>query len=143
MADDRFEVMQRSVPLFEGISVADVEKIFTHGRTMRVPKGEPIFFENTVGNEMYIVLGGKISLIKNKKHLADLGPGAMIGEMALVSQEPRNASAVAAEDSNVFVLTETLFQKLMTKRVAIRMLMNIIKTLCDRLRETNKRATTT
>lgn len=143
MTDSRFEVLARNVPLFDGIAVNDVEKIFAKGRTMRVQKGDALFYENTTGNEMYVVLGGKISLFKNKKHLADIGPGAMVGEMALVSQEPRSASAVAAEESMIFVLDETTFDKLMTKRVAMRILMNIIKTLCERVRETNKRATTT
>lgn len=142
MTNERMEMLARNVPLFEGIGVSDVEKIFSKGRTMRVQKGQALFYEDTVGDEMYIVLGGTISLFKNKKHLADLGAGSMLGEMALVSQEPRSASAIAGEDSMIFVLEETTFDKLMTKRVAIRMLMNIIKTLCNRLRDTNKRATT-
>ncbi|MCL4218276.1 MAG: hypothetical protein KJ052_14910, partial [Candidatus Hydrogenedentes bacterium] len=61
--------------------------------------------------------------------------------MALISNEPRSATAVAAEDSKLFVLTETTFQKLMTKRVAIRILLNIIGTLSNRIRESNKHVT--
>ena len=141
MSEDRYEHLARSVALFDGISPADVEKIFSKGQTMRAQKGQAIFHEGTEGNQMYIVLGGKISLFKASKHLADLTAGAMFGEMALVSDEPRSASAVAAEESMLFVLEETTFDKLMTKRVAVRMLMNIVKTLCERLRDTNKRAT--
>jgi CRP-like cAMP-binding protein len=57
--------------------------------------------------------------------------------MALVNQEPRSASVVAMEDSYLFILSETVFQKLMTKRVSIQILMNIVNTLSSRLRDTN------
>ncbi len=43
------------------------------------------------------------------------------------------------EDSRLFVLTESTFEKLMTKRVAIQMLFNIIRTLSHRLKESNVR----
>jgi hypothetical protein len=46
---------------------------------------------------------------------------------------------VAAETSQLFILSETFFQKLMTKRIAIRMLLNIIGAMSKRLRSMNKR----
>lgn len=143
MPSPRFEQLSRTVDLFKGIDPEDVEKIFTKGRTMNAARGTVIFYEGTTGNQMFIVLGGKISLYKEKKPLAELRTGDMFGEMALVSHEPRSASAVAAEDSVLFILEETLFDKLLTKRVAVRMLLNIIGVLCRRLRDTNARAMTT
>jgi len=137
----RYEELAKRVELFHGLSGSDVEKIFARSKTMNVAKEQVIFHEGTVGNQMFVVLGGKISLYKGKKHLADLREGDMFGEMALVSREPRSATAMAAEDSLIFILDETTFDKLMTKKVSVRMLMNIIRTLCKRLRDTSKRAT--
>jgi len=57
--------------------------------------------------------------------------------MAVIVNEPRSASAVAGETSRVFVLSETVFEKLMTKRAAIRILLNIIGVMARRIREMN------
>jgi CRP-like cAMP-binding protein len=59
--------------------------------------------------------------------------------MALINNEPRSATAVVAETAQLFVLSETFFQKLMTKRIAITMLLNIIGTLSTRLQGMNRR----
>ncbi len=133
--------LAKSVELFQRLDPEDVYKIFTKGRTLSLAKNTVIFYEGTTGNEMFVVLGGKVALFKNKKHLANLGFGAMFGEMAIISDEPRSATAMAAEDTKIFVMDENLFKKLLTKRVSIQMLMNIIRTLCERLRETSRRVT--
>ena len=133
----KFDLLAQRVDLFRGLTGEDVAKILAKGMTMRVEKGNVVFFKGTAGEQMFVVLGGKISLFDGKKHLVDLHMGDMFGEMALISSEPRSATAVAAEDSYLFVLSETTFQTLMTKRVAIRILLNIISTLSKRLRDMN------
>ena len=137
--NDKYVKLARQVALFRGLSPEEVHKIFAKGTTMTVEKGNVIFHKGTTGNQMYVVLGGKIALYSGKKHLADLCAGDMLGEMALISSEPRSATALAAERSQVFVLSEQIFHKLMTKRAAIRILLNIVGTLSTRLREMNKR----
>jgi len=131
--------LAKSVDLFHGLEAEDINKIFQKGRTLNLAKDSVIFFEGATGNEMFVILGGKVALYKNKKLLTTLGFGQTFGEMAVVSNEPRSATAVAAEDCKIYVMDETLFQKLLTKRVSINLLMNIVRMLCDRLRETNKR----
>jgi CRP-like cAMP-binding protein len=86
------------------------------------------------------VLGGKLGVFDGDKVIAELRTGDMFGEMALVNKEPRSATVRAVNDSRLFVLTETTFERLMSKRVAIRVLFNIIKTLSHRLKEANKRS---
>ena len=57
----------------------------------------------------------------------------------IFSPRNRSASAVALQDSHLFVLDETTFHKLLTKHVSIRILLNVIGTLCRRLRDANAR----
>ena len=134
---EKFAEMARKVDLFHGLKSEDVAKIYAKGITLQVEKGNVVFYKGTVGNQMFIVLGGKIALYSDRKHIADLHAGDMFGEMALINNDPRSATAVAAETSNLFVLSETTFQKLMTKRAAIRILLNIIGTLSKRLQDMN------
>ena len=134
------ELIER-VALFNGLSPDDVVKIFSKGMTMRVTKGEAIFYKGTIGNQMYVVLAGTVGIYDNKKVIATLATGDMFGEMALVNKEPRSATALALEDTRLFVLSESTFEKLMTKRVAIQMLLNIVRTLSHRLKDSNTRNT--
>jgi CRP-like cAMP-binding protein len=134
------ELIER-VELFHGLSQDDVVKIFSKGMTMRVAKGEAIFYKGTIGNQMYVVLAGSIGVHDNKKVIATLRTGDMFGEMALVNKEPRSATVLALEDSRLFVLSESTFEKLLTKRVAVQMLLNIVRTLSRRLKDSNTRNT--
>jgi CRP-like cAMP-binding protein len=137
MSPTNYEELAKRVPLFHGLSPEDVAKIVSKGMTMEVKRGDAVFYQGTVGSQMYVVLGGSVSLTDGKKNLATLRAGDMFGEMALINNEPRSATATAAEDGRLFVLSETIFQKLMTKRVAIRILLNIIATMSKRLRDMN------
>ena len=129
----------RRVELFHGLTVDDVGKIFVRGMSIRVARGEFIFTKGSVGSQMYVVLGGQIDVLDGTTRIATLATGDMFGEMALVSNEPRSATAIAAEDSQLFVLSEATFQSLLNKRVAIQLLLNILRTLSRRLRDTNAR----
>lgn len=135
----QFRELAKRVDLFNKLSPDDVAKIYASGLTVHMQKDNVIFYQNTTGNTMYVVLGGRVDLFDGKKHITSLHEGDMFGEMALISEEPRSASAVAGEDTNLFVLSETTFHKLMTKRVAVQILLNIVGTLSKRLRESNKR----
>lgn len=126
------------VELFKGLTPEEVIKIVSSGMTMQCVQNEVIFFKGTVGSQMYVVLGGKVGVFgDNDKLIATLTTGDMFGEMALVSKEPRSATVRALETSKLFVLTESAFDKLLTKRVAIRLLLNIIHTLSHRLKASN------
>ena len=137
MVSEKYGELAKRVPLFNGLEAEDVAKIFSKGMTMEVEKGNMLFYQGTTGNQMYIVLGGRIDLYDGKKHLTSMRTGDLFGEMAVIMNEPRSASAVAGETSRVFVLSESVFEKLMTKRAAIRILLNIIGVMARRIREMN------
>lgn len=128
----------KHVSLFHGLTREEVAKIFAKGMTMHVNAGEDIFVQGTIGNQMYVVLGGKLGVYDGDHCLAELRTGDMFGEMALVNKEPRSATVRALNDSRLFVLSESTFERLMTKRAAVRVLFNIIKTLSHRLRQANQ-----
>lgn len=140
MLDARVVAMlAKKVDLFQGLHPDDIEKIFARGLTVQAQKGEVIFYKGTVGSQMYVVLGGKVDVFDGKDCIASLTTGDTFGEMALVDKSPRSGTVVAAEDSHLFVLSEVTFQRLLTKSVAIRILLNIVRTLSHRLREANQK----
>lgn len=134
MDENKLDELIKRVSLFRGLEREDVAKIFSKGMTMRALKDDVVFFKGTVGNQMYIVLGGKIGVFKGEKCIAELHTGDMFGEMALVNKEPRSATVKALEQSHLFALSESTFQYLLTKRVAVQLLLNIVHTMSQRLK---------
>ena len=139
MNSEQLRAIIKNVSFFKGLSESDVLKIFSKGMTVRVLKNETLFYKNTTGNQMYVVLTGKLGVFNGETLIASLRTGDLCGEMALVSHAPRSATVKALEDSLLFALSETTLDRLLTKRVAVQLLLNIISTLSQRLRDANAR----
>ena len=140
MDAEKLDELIRRVSLFQGLGREDVAKIFSKGMTMRALKEDVIFYQGTVGNQMYVVLGGKVGVFSGDKCIAELRTGDLFGEMALVNKEPRSATVKALEDCHLFALSESTFQYLLTKRVAVQVLLNIVHVLSRRLKNATDNA---
>ena len=135
--DPRLKMMVQKVDVFQGLSTSDVYRIFSKGMTQVVRKDHMVFHKDTVGNNMFIVLGGNVGIFDGEKQIATLSVGDSFGEMSLLSHEPRSATVKALEDTSLFSLDEAVFQKLLTKRVAVQMLLNISRSLAKKLKHAN------
>lgn len=102
-----------------------------------IPRGTVLFAEGDPGKEMYVLQSGKVAISKKvrdvEKVLATLGPGEFFGEMAIISNKPRNATATVAEDAKLLVIDPKTFESMIrgNAEIAVRM----IKKLADRLSE--------
>ncbi len=134
---EKYQKLVDHVDIFHGLRPPDVHKIFQKGMTVRVGKGETVFYKDTQGNQMYVILGGKMGVFDGPKMLAELTVGMTFGEMSLLNNEPRSATVVALEAANLLVLSEEVFQKLLTKRVAVQILLNMSRTMGKRLVASN------
>jgi len=101
------------------------------------PKGTVLFREGDPGREMYVVQHGKVSISKRvgevEKILTTLGQGEFFGEMSILNNAPRSATATCAEDSKLLVIDPKTFEAMIrgNAEIALRM----IKKLADRLQE--------
>ena len=135
---DKYVRLVETMDLFNGLHPEVLMRIMAMGLTEAVTKGTVIFQKGDPGTKMYVILEGKVKVIDDGKVIAVLGKGEMFGEMALLSPEKRSATVVAEESSSFFALTASAFHQLFTKPVAIRLLLNIVGTLSERLRKTNE-----
>ena len=87
----------RSSPLFAGVPDKTIKKIAAFPTGVEYKAGDVIIKENDIGEFMFIVLTGQVDILKGPKELklATLGPGIFVGEGALVSGAPRNATVKA------------------------------------------------
>jgi len=83
---------------------------------LRVPKGAVIFRQGDPGNEMFVISEGRIQLTIGKggheKVVNTLGPGEFFGELSLLSEEPRSATATAVENSALLAIGRDVFAML-------------------------------
>lgn len=135
--DPRLEQMVKTIDIFHGLNPGDVYRIYAKGMTHMAMKDQLIFHKDTVGNTMFVILGGKVGVFDGTKQIATLGMGESFGEMSLLTGEPRSATVKALEDTMLFVLDERIFKKLLTKRVAVQMLMNMSTMLGKKLKNAN------
>ncbi len=104
-------------------------------------RGEIVFEEGSRGKEMYVIYTGKVEISKKdaagkEAVLAVLEPGEMFGEMALVDQQTRSATATAAsEDTRLVTLDRTRFKYWLRHEPEFAFV--VMETLCRRIREKN------
>jgi len=126
--------------LFDKFSDADVRKVINAGLLNSYARGEHIFWKDDPGQALYAIVAGRVEirLPKNGEEvvLAEIGHGEVFGEMSLVSEDLRSASAVAASEVELFVLNESGLGSLMTRhpKVAAKLLHNLLRVTADRLR---------
>lgn len=103
-----------------------------------VAAGNYVFKKGEVAKVMYLVIEGEVDLLLGKTVVETAGQGAFIGEMALIDDEKRSASARARGDCRVFPINEARFQQLVKETPFFAL--QVMKTLARRLRNMDARA---
>jgi len=77
--------------------------------TVQVPAGNAVFLKGQSGTEMFGIVEGHVQLQTETKVIASLGPDDVFGEMALIDNSPRMATAVAVTDAVLAVIDRQKF----------------------------------
>lgn len=139
-----------AIPIFNGISQEEMDQIVKYAFIKTFDPGYVLFRENLiVGQIMYVVLSGSVEITKKDNTgkdstVAMLGTGACIGEMSLFEQEKRSASATIKERAELLVMPKYNFDRMLQSRPneTIKILLNFIKVMSQRLRETTNKLIT-
>ncbi len=113
----------------------------TAALTRSYPAGTVLFEEYDPGSRMYVIRRGKVKIARhNGEHeivLAMLGPGEFFGEMALLENLPRSATATVVEDSELVEVDQRTFEEMVRGNVEIAV--RIMRKLASRVRELDRR----
>ena len=141
---DEREVL-RTVPIFSELSDEDITSLAKLASRKRYPKDTVVFFENEEGDFFFTILEGRIKVTilgddGREVILSVLGPGDFFGEMALLDNEPRSATAIAVEESELLSLHRNDFQTVLNDNKSITSA--LIRVLSARLRLANHQIST-
>ncbi|MGD8279855.1 MAG: cyclic nucleotide-binding domain-containing protein, partial [Gemmatimonadota bacterium] len=120
--------------LFEGLAGGDLDEILDISEPVLVEADELVFEEGDRGDHFYIIVRGEVELRKAAgrgiKRLALLRAGQAFGEMALLNQTPRSASALAVSDTYMLAVSREAFGRILGgETLAVRLLRNLSKAL--------------
>jgi CRP-like cAMP-binding protein len=100
------------IPLFADRPRRELDLIASLTDIVDVPAGKVLVTEGDRGREFFALVSGAAEVTRNGEHIADVEPGEFFGEIALVARMPRTATVTATEPSQVLVMTDQAFQRL-------------------------------
>ncbi len=106
----------------------------------KIPKGEMIFCEYEPGNSFYLIQDGRVQITKVmgdiEKAIDILRPGELFGEMAILEEAPRSASAIALDTVTLLEFNRANFEILMqgNPQIALTLLKTFVKRIYDQRR---------
>jgi CRP/FNR family cyclic AMP-dependent transcriptional regulator len=104
--------------------------------TRRVKAGGVIFREGEQADELFVIKSGYVRIQIGNRTIADLAADNIFGEMALIDNEPRSATAVAITDVELVPISEKQFLFLVSQTPYFAL--KVMRVLAQRLRVTNR-----
>ena len=128
--------LQKSYLFFADMLEEEVGQFLKLCRRENFEDGKKIFSQGELGNSFYLVVSGGVRILVENTEVAQLGPGQVFGEMAILEEVPRNATAVAAGNTLLFSISRSV---LATRAPALgfKVVVGIARQLSVKLREAN------
>ncbi len=131
--------MRKVLFIFGQLSDADVLWLARNGRRRRVKQGSVLIRERVPVDRLYIVLEGELDVVvgPERRRVARLLPGEVVGEMSFIDARPPSATVSAATDAVVFTIAKSTLQQGLVgdASFAARFYKSIATFLSDRVRE--------
>lgn len=142
----------RKIPIFASLSNVEIARLAQVTSLRLCRKDEVIFYEDEEGDFFFVILDGRVKVTLlgipdrftrgygREVLLSSLGPGDFFGEMALVDNEPRSATAVASEETELLCIHRSDFQRVLTNYRSF--VTGLLRSLTARLRRANHQIAT-
>ena len=129
--DTKLELLKR-VPLLAGLGGREIEEVGRLVDEVDIPAGHVLMREGDTGREFFVLVTGTVGIDLGGTRIRTLEPGDFFGEIALLAEGPRTATATADTAATVLVLGHREFHSLMDRFPAIRTC--VLEALAKRIR---------
>jgi signal transduction histidine kinase len=127
----------RATQLFEHLPDDDLARLVDMCDPISLAAGDRLIEEGTDGDAFFVIVDGELEVTKRSGEgelpLARLGPGGIVGEMAVIEGRPRNASVSAVTDANVLRVPSAALLRVLERRESA---LAVLRTVMRRLRST-------
>lgn len=127
----------KSLHLFQETPETILSELAPLLEELEYEQGTTVFKEGDIGDSMYIIYKGEVSIHKSNKTLATLKEKEVFGELSLLDSETRSATATCSTDCFLFKIDQEPFYELLDVRPEISR--GFISILCRRLRALNEK----
>jgi CRP/FNR family cyclic AMP-dependent transcriptional regulator len=125
----------KGVPLFEGFSRKELVQLERVCEDLQVEPGKVLCEEGQIGHEFFVLVDGKVQVTRKARHVATLGGGDFVGEIALITEMPRTATVTAETPVRLFVMTRREFHSVLDQNPNVER--KVLRALARRLAETS------
>jgi CRP/FNR family transcriptional regulator, cyclic AMP receptor protein len=130
----------RQAPMFASLDDAEATALRSTMHAVRLRRGEVLFREGDAGDELYVVIDGKVKMGRTSSDgrenlLSVLGPGQMFGELSLFDPGPRSSTVTAVTDADLLALGQDQLLSWLTGRPEVAR--GLLLQLASRLRGLN------
>lgn len=129
----------RAIPLFSACSTDELAAIDSMVDEADVVAGTTLTCEGRAGRETFIIVSGTAKVTRTGKRLAEVGPGAVVGEMAVLQRDARSATVTALSAMHLLVIAPAHLASLLAIEGVAR---KVMIGLSDRVRAADERITT-
>jgi CRP-like cAMP-binding protein len=119
--------------LFAGCNSRELETVGRLSDEIRLREGAVLTAQGEPGRECFVLLSGGADVKIGSRMVAHIGPGEIVGEMALLESRPRTATVVTTELTRVLVMTRPAFTAVLEK--CPNLARRVMRTLAGRLRD--------
>jgi CRP-like cAMP-binding protein len=129
--DQKLELLKRT-PLLSDLGRRELEEVERLVDEVDVPAGRVLMREGDAGREFFVLVSGTVGIDRGGTRIRTLEAGDFFGEIALLAEGPRTATATADGPATLLVLGHREFHSLMDKYPAIRT--SVLDALAKRIR---------
>ena len=127
----------RNVALFAGLSKKELEKLARASDEVTMTAGSLVMDQGQMGREAFVLLEGTVTVKRNNRKMATLGPGEVLGEMSLLDHGPRTATVVCDTDCTLLVLEQRHFIGVLDSLPGLAV--KLLAALAGRIRELDRK----
>jgi CRP-like cAMP-binding protein len=120
VAKDAKLEMLAGVPLFTQLGKRELQRVGQLADVLDRPAGRTLMRQGESGSEAMVIVTGRARVERDGRVVNEIGPGAVIGEMALLSGRPRVATVTLLTDAELLLLARREFQALMDEMHSVR-----------------------
>jgi CRP-like cAMP-binding protein len=121
----------KKAPLFSGCSKKELEQVAMVADEIDFRAGKTLIKEGSPGREFFVLVDGTAEIRRKGRKIDSAGPGDFFGEMALLTDHPRNATVTTTSDVDALVVTARSFRALVESYPLIAL--KVMRAVADRL----------